>query len=107
MNGPEPTGPDSYTVADAVAAVPCDERVAIVRGTRDRYVKADSALIAAGGDRVRRFLVPLAGHSLKRLAIAGFETKRALDWLLATPLTVVRQAAGDSLSRAPGPPPPR
>ena len=107
MNGPEPTGSDSYAVADAVAAVPCDERVAIVRGTRDRYVKADSALIAAGGDRVRRFLVPLAGHSLKRLAIAGFETKRALDWLLATPLTVVRQAAGDSLSRAPGPPPPR
>src|SRR4051795_5153166 len=47
MNGPEPTGPDSYAVADAVAAIPCDERVAIVRGTRDRYVKADSALIAA------------------------------------------------------------
>ena len=83
MNGPEPTGPESFSVADAIAAVPKDERVAIVRGTRDEYVRADSALLAAGGDRAQRFLVPFGGHSLKRLVTAGFETRRALDWLLA------------------------
>ena len=107
MNGPEPTGPDSYAVADAIAAIPCDERVAIVRGTRDGYIKVDSVLVPAGGDRARRFLVPLAGHSLKRLVTASFETRRALDWLLAGPAAPVRPAAADSLSRAPDPRPPR
>jgi pimeloyl-ACP methyl ester carboxylesterase len=82
MNGPEPTGPESFAVADAIAAVPHDERVAIIRGTRDGYITADSVLLAAGGDRIQRFPVPFAGHSLKRLATASLETKRALDWLL-------------------------
>jgi pimeloyl-ACP methyl ester carboxylesterase len=82
MNGPEPTGPESFSVADAIASIPPDERVAIVRGTRDEYARADSALLAAGGDRASRFFVPFAGHSLKRLATAGFETRRALEWLL-------------------------
>jgi pimeloyl-ACP methyl ester carboxylesterase len=84
MNGPEPTGPESFSVADAIASVPRDERIAIVRGTRDEYTRADSALLAAGGARASRFFVPFAGHSLKRLATAGFETRRALDWLLET-----------------------
>jgi pimeloyl-ACP methyl ester carboxylesterase len=82
MNGSEPTGPESFAVADAISAVPHDERIGIVRGTRDGYIKADSALLAAGSDRIRRFSVPLAGHSLKRLATSSFETKKALDWLL-------------------------
>jgi pimeloyl-ACP methyl ester carboxylesterase len=83
MNGPEPTGPESFAVADAIGAIPDGERIAIVRGTRDGYIKADSALLAAGGDRSQRFSVPFAGHSLKRLSTSSFETKRALDWLLA------------------------
>lgn len=82
MNGPEPTGPGSFVVAMAIADVPHDERIAIIRGTRDGYITADSALLAAGCDRIRRFPVPLAGHSLKRLATASFETKRALEWIL-------------------------
>ena len=82
MNGPEPTGPESFSVADAIGAMPPDERIAIVRGTRDDYARADSALMAAGGNRIQRFSVPLAGHSLKRIATSGFETRRALDWLL-------------------------
>jgi hypothetical protein len=85
MNGPEPTGPESFVVATAIADVPHDERIAIIRGTRDGYVTADSALLAAGCDRIQRFPVPFAGHSLKRLATASFETKRALDWLLERP----------------------
>jgi len=82
-NGPEPAGPESFSVAQAIAATPAAERIAIVRGTRDRYVRADSLLLAAGGHRVARFTVPFAGHSLKRLATASYETRRALDWLLA------------------------
>ena len=38
--------------------------------------------MAAGGDRIERFSVLLAGHSLKGLTMAGFETHRAVDWLL-------------------------
>jgi pimeloyl-ACP methyl ester carboxylesterase len=82
MNGPEPTGPESFTVADAIAAVPRDERIAIIRGTRDDYITADSSLLSAGCDRIQRFRVPFAGHSLKQLVTSSYETKRALDWLL-------------------------
>jgi pimeloyl-ACP methyl ester carboxylesterase len=82
MNGPEPTGPGSFSVADAVGDVPTDERIAIIRGTKDKLARADAALMAAGGDRIERFSVLLAGHSLKGLMMADFETHRALDWLL-------------------------
>jgi pimeloyl-ACP methyl ester carboxylesterase len=82
MNGPEPTEPGSFSVADAIASVPNDERVAVIRGSRDKFARADSALLAAGGDRIERFSVLLAGHSLKGLTMASFETRRALDWLL-------------------------
>jgi len=82
MNGPEPTGPGSFSVADAIAAVPPDERIAIVRGTRDAYARTDLGLLAAGGQRIERFTVPFAGHSLKGVALSGYETHRALEWLL-------------------------
>lgn len=83
MNGPEPTGPESFSVAEAIGAVPPGERIAIVRGTRDDYARADSALLAAGGRRIERFSVPLAGHSLKGIAMSSLATRFALDWLLA------------------------
>jgi len=83
MNGPEPTGAESFSVADAIASVPRDERIAIVRGTRDDYASIDPALLAAGRDRVERFSVLFAGHSLKQVSTSGFVTRRALDWLLA------------------------
>lgn len=82
MNGPEPTGPESFSVADAIREIPAVTRIALVRGTRDSYASADSALLIGGGNRIDRFLVPFAGHSLKRLATASFETRRALEWLL-------------------------
>jgi len=82
MNGPEPTGPESFSVADAIASVPPDERIAIVRGTHDDYARVDPTLLAAGGDRIERFSVPFAGHSLKGLVLSSFETRRALEWLL-------------------------
>jgi pimeloyl-ACP methyl ester carboxylesterase len=82
MNGPEPTGPESFSIADEIKILPDSERVAIVRGTRDQYSRGDSTLIASGGGRANRFLVPFAGHSLKRIATASFETRRALEWLI-------------------------
>jgi pimeloyl-ACP methyl ester carboxylesterase len=82
MNGPEPTGPESFSVPAAIAAIPPDERVAIIRGARDDYVKVDPALMAAGGSRIARYEVPFSGHSLKQLVLAKFEVRRALDWLL-------------------------
>jgi pimeloyl-ACP methyl ester carboxylesterase len=82
MNGPEPTGSESFSVAEAIAAVPPDERVAIIRGTRDDYARADSALLAAGEARIARFSVPFAGHSLKQVATSRFVVRRALEWLL-------------------------
>lgn len=83
LNGPEPTGDGSFSVAAAIAAVPADERVAIIRGSRDDYAHVDSALLAAGGSRAKRYMVPFAGHSMKQLLTASYETRRALDWLLA------------------------
>jgi len=82
MNGPEPTGAESFSVAEAISEVPPDERIAVIRGTRDDYARADSALLAAGGDRIEKFSVLFAGHSLKRIAASSFETRRALAWLL-------------------------
>ena len=82
MNGPEPTGPESFSVPATIAAVPPDERVAIIRGQRDDYAKFDPALLAAGGNRIQRYAVPFSGHSLKGLALASFEVRRALDWIL-------------------------
>ena len=82
MNGPEPTEPGSFSVADAIATVPDNERIAIIRGTKDKLTSADPGLLAAGGDRIERFSVLLAGHSLKGLSMAGFETHRAVNWLL-------------------------
>ena len=82
LNGPEPTGAESFSIADAIAQVPPDERIAIIRGNRDELARADSSLLAAGATRIQRFSVPFAGHSLKQLATSAFVTRRALDWLL-------------------------
>jgi pimeloyl-ACP methyl ester carboxylesterase len=82
LNGPEPTESGSFSVADAISGVPVDERIAVVRGTKDKFARADPALVAAGGNRIERFPVHLAGHSLKGGPIVTFETHRALDWLL-------------------------
>jgi hypothetical protein len=38
--------------------------------------------MAAGGDRIERFPVLLAGHSLGGVSMAGYEMHRAVDWLL-------------------------
>jgi pimeloyl-ACP methyl ester carboxylesterase len=87
LNGPEPKGPDSFSVPAAVAAIDPNVRIAIVRGSHDKYRYADSALTAAGGDRIRVFVVPFASHSLKRLIVAKPIVRHAMEWLLEPRLT--------------------
>lgn len=79
--GSEPTGAGSFAVASEVAALPARVRFAIVRGTPDRYAFADSALMAAGGNRVQRYIVRFAGHSLSSIFLSGPAVRQALGWL--------------------------
>jgi hypothetical protein len=84
----EPVGPGSFAVSDLVRTIVTerpDVRMAVVRGSNDPLGWADSALLAAGESSIRRFSVPMAGHSMKRIGLAGLVVRRALDWVLVTP----------------------
>jgi alpha-beta hydrolase superfamily lysophospholipase len=99
LNGPEPTGPTSFSVPATLHCIAPDVRVAIVRGSRDRYRYADSALIAAGGNRVHSYIVPFAAHSLKRMIVARPVMRQAVDWLL-DPASRTRAVAGEPVNAA-------
>lgn len=78
----EPVGAGSFSVAEAVANLPRRERLAIVRGDRDKFSFADSSLLSAGGARSQRYLVRFGNHSLREILIARPTVRRAVDWLL-------------------------
>jgi hypothetical protein len=82
-NSGEPHDAGSFSVPAAIAATPPALRVAVVRGESDKYGYADSALVAVDPSRVRRFGVPFAGHSLKKLTLAGPVVMRAMDYLVS------------------------
>jgi pimeloyl-ACP methyl ester carboxylesterase len=82
LNGAEPTGPSSFSVPATVHAIAPAVRVAIVRGSHDKYRYADSALIVAGGNRIHSYIVPFASHSLKRIIVAKPVMRQAINWLL-------------------------
>jgi alpha-beta hydrolase superfamily lysophospholipase len=82
-NAGDPTDAGSFDVPAQVAALPPSMRVALVRGQHDQYRYADSAFAADGGDRYRHLLVPLAGHSMKSLFVAGPVIETGLAWVLA------------------------
>lgn len=84
VNGPEPTGPESFGVPETLKSIAPRVRVAILRGSHDRYRYADSALIAAGGSRVHDYIIPFAAHSLKRIIVAKPVLREALDWILTS-----------------------
>lgn len=87
VNGPEPTGAGSFSVAREVSQLPPAVRLAVVRGENDDYQSADAAILAAGGPRSQRYVVRFAGHSLKRIIVARPAVRQALAWILA-PRTV-------------------
>ncbi len=81
----EPQEAGSFAVGDMVAeAIRMHPklRIVVVRGSNDPFKTADPALLAAGGPHLRVSSVPMAGHSMKQLALAGIVFRRALDWLL-------------------------
>ncbi len=97
-----PTGPGTFSTADAIRATAPEVRVAVVRGGGDVYREADPGLTAAGGPRLRRTLIPLGGHAFRRLLIAGPLIERDTDWLVDS-LSARRAAPTSSTSPAPAP----
>jgi pimeloyl-ACP methyl ester carboxylesterase len=81
MSG-EPTEPGSFSVADNIAALPPGERVALVRGTDDRYRSVDPEIMKAGGARIERWAVPWGGHSMRNIMLAGPFVERAVKSVL-------------------------
>lgn len=77
-----PTGPDSYSMADLVRSLPPSIRVAVVRGASDGYGGDDPKIVAAGAGRARKFTIPFAGHSLKKILIARYVVEQAIGWVL-------------------------
>ncbi len=77
--GREPHGADSFAVDSQVARLAPRVRVALVRGTRDGFRYADSAIVAAGA---RRFAVVGQGHSLLDLDAAAPVALAALAFVL-------------------------
>jgi pimeloyl-ACP methyl ester carboxylesterase len=81
MSG-EPTEPGSFSVADDIAGLPGTVRVALVRGTDDRYRSVDPELMKAGGKRIERWAVPWGGHSMRNIFLAGPFIDRAVGSVL-------------------------
>lgn len=81
MSG-EPTEPGSFSIAENIRSIPPQVRIAIVRGTDDRYRTADSALMVAGSGRVEKWWVPWGGHSMRNILLAGGFVLRAVEWSL-------------------------
>lgn len=82
-NRTAPSEPGSYSVADNIAALPAGVRVALVRGTDDRFRAIDGELLKAGAGRIDKWSVPWGGHSMSNILLAGPFVERALAWTLA------------------------
>ena len=84
----EASGPWSFSTIRATAEIAPNVRIALVRGAGDKFRSHDAAFLASGGTRLRYFTVPFAGHSLRKLLIAGPIIEHAVEFLiepLATP----------------------
>src|SRR5207302_9161586 len=77
----EASGAWSFSTIDAVKAMDPRVRVAIVRGSHDPFRGHDSAFAAAGGTRLRHYDIPMAGHALSTLLVAGPIIGRAMRFL--------------------------
>jgi hypothetical protein len=51
-------------------------------GASDKFRRHDPAFVAAGGPRLRYFVVPFANHSLRKLLIAGPIIEHAVEFLV-------------------------
>lgn len=78
----EAHGEGAWSTIEAVRAMDPRVRIAIVRGSKDQFAVHDSAFAAAAGARLRRYPVPFAAHSLKKLLIAGPIVEHAVAYLV-------------------------
>ena len=78
----EASGRWSFSTIGAVRQTAPTVRIALVRGGHDPFRRYDSAFAVAGGRRLRHYDVPLAGHSLRKLVIAGPIVEHAMSFLL-------------------------
>lgn len=83
MSSAPPTDQTAFAVADLVGLMPSTMPVALVRGVNDRYAVEDSSIIVAGGSRLRKFSIPVAGHALKKIIFAKYTVRDAVDWVLS------------------------
>lgn len=81
-NRTAPDEPGSYSVGENISALPAGVRVALVRGTDDRFRSVDPDLFKAGGARIDKWSVPWGGHSMSNILLAGPFVERALAWTL-------------------------
>jgi pimeloyl-ACP methyl ester carboxylesterase len=79
----EAHGEGAWSTVDAVRALDPRVRIAIVRGSKDQFARHDPAFMRAGDGRIRRYVVPFASHSLKKLLIAGPIIERAMSYLVS------------------------
>jgi len=89
----EASGPWSFSTIRATSEIAPTVRIALVRGASDKFRRHDAAFVAAGGARLGYFPVPLAGHSLRKLMIAGPIIEHAVDFLLAPRTSPVARTA--------------
>jgi type IV secretory pathway VirJ component len=81
-NRTAPSESGSFSVSEQITALPPTVRVALVRGTDDRFRPVDDTLLAAGGTRSNKWWVPWGGHSMSNILLAGPFVERALAWTL-------------------------
>ena len=81
-NRSAPDEPGSFSVTDEITALAPGVRVALVRGTDDRFRESDAAFLRAGGTRIEKWSVPWGGHSMSNILLAGPFVERALAWTL-------------------------
>ena len=77
----EASGAWSFSTIDAVKNIDPKVRIALVRGANDPFRGHDPAFVAVGGTRMKRFEIPLAGHGLKTMIVAGAYISRAMRFL--------------------------
>lgn len=78
----EASGAWSWSTVDAARRIDPQVRIALVRSSRDPFRKHDPEFIAAGGARLRHYLVPMASHSMKSLLVAGPMIEQAVSFLI-------------------------
>ncbi len=78
----EASGPRSFSTVRAAHDINPRVRIALVRSQHDPFKAHDPEFVAAGGDRLRRFEIPMATHSLTTMLVAGPLISRAVRFLL-------------------------